>query len=346
MADVSVRAKSLHQSALVIDGCSLSCLAWHDRLAMSGISGLQITVCAGLDDAREAIRKVGKYYTAVQSEPRLEIVSTTKDIERLKKLGHVGLILGSQTGSLFEDDPALVEIFHHLGFRVAQLTYNERGLLGDGCSEPSNGGISVLGRAVIAEMNRVGMVLDLSHVGERTSLEAIDASSKPVIFSHSNPKARANNIRNITDEQIKRCAARGGVIGVTPYAPSNWTGGAKAPHLEDLLDHAQYIVDLVGIDHVGIGTDTAASGADVDPTKLGAKELAKLREVMGTRPEVTSAFKAVNPIYIPWRSEGIETIEQLPSITQRLLDRSWDETSIRKLLGGNFMRAYRESWGA
>ena len=146
-----------------------------------------------------AARSTSRWSVASRASPSS---TPSPEIRRAKAEGKVGLILASQDGSILESDPNLVEIFYRIGFRVIQLTYNERNLLGDGCHEPANAGLSRLGVEMIQAMNRIGMVLDLSHVGERTSLEAIEVSSKPVLFSHSNPRARADSARNITDEQI------------------------------------------------------------------------------------------------------------------------------------------------
>ncbi len=336
MPTINELAQTLHRDAIVIDGTSFFSEGWHERLAIAGVTALQMTVPWVGENARQAIRRCEAYYALVRDDPRLEIVTSVQDIHRVKEDGKVGFILGSQDGSILEDDVGLVEVFFRLAFRVIQLTYNQRNLLGDGCHEPANAGLSRLGRAMIAELNRVGMLLDLSHVGERTSLEAMEVSSKPVIFSHSNPKARANSLRNISDQQIKTCAAGGGVIGATPFAPMNWTGGTKAPDLDDFIGHVEYIVDLVGIDHVSFGTDSEATP--------GAYPVELRRSLASSYPEATRAFRETHPDVVA--SAGLETMEQLPRVTEALLDRGWKDGDVRKFLGENLLRVYGENWEA
>ncbi len=334
MTSNTEHAQSLHRDAIVIDGTSFFSEGWHERLAMAGVTALQMTVPWIAENARQAIRRCEAYYALVRNEPRLAIVTSVYDIRRLKEQGKVGFILASQDGSILEDDVGLVEVFFRLGFRVIQLTYNQRNLLGDGCIEPANAGLSRLGRGMIAEFNRVGMQLDLSHVGARTSLEAMEVSSKPVLFTHANPKARADSLRNLTDEQIKMCAAGGGVIGATPYAPMNWTGGPKAPDMDDFIGHVEYIVDLVGIDHVSFGTDSEATPGAYPP------ELR--RSLVASYPEATQAFREAHPGVSA--SEGLASMEQLPHVTEKLLERGWQDEDVRKFLGENLLRVYGENW--
>jgi membrane dipeptidase len=330
----ATQAKELHRSALVVDGTSFFCEGWNDRLEIAGVTALQMTVPWVVEGARAAIGRIEEYYELVRREPRLDFVTDLADVQRMKDEDRVGFIIGCQDGSILEADTGLVEVFWRLGMRAIQLTYNARNLLGDGCLEPENAGLSQLGRRMIAEFNRVGMQLDLSHVGERTTLDAIDASSRPVIFSHSNPITRAPSPRNVTDEQIKKCAARGGVIGATPFAPGNWTGGDKAPDIDDFVGHVEYIADLVGIDHVAFGTDSEATP--------GAYPV-ELRAWLGrTYPESSSRFKEVHPDVAT--SAGLESMEGLPAVTAKLLEREWPEEDIRKFLGGNLLRVYDENW--
>jgi membrane dipeptidase len=332
--DTGERARRLHQQAIVVDGTSFFCQGWHERLETSGVTALQLTVPWDGEGARQAIARCGEYFALVRREPRLVIVRSVAEIRRAKAEGKVGLVLGSQDGSILENDPNLVEIFYRIGFRVIQLTYNERNLLGDGCHEPANAGLSRLGVEMIQAMNHVGMVLDLSHVGERTSLEAMEVASKPVLFSHSNPRARADSARNITDEQIKRCAANGGVIGATPYAPITWLGGAKPPDLDDFLGHVEHIADLAGVDHVSFGSDSEATP--------GAYPRELLRRLFTAHPEAIAAFREAHPG--TFLTDGFESMEALPQVTEKLLERGWSEGDVRKFLGENLLRVYARNW--
>jgi membrane dipeptidase len=335
MTETAEKARALHRQAIVVDGTSFFCQGWHQRLETAGVTALQLTVPWDGEGARQAVGRCAEYFALVRREPRLTIVGSVADIRRAKVRGKVGLILGSQDGSILESDPKLVEVFFRIGFRVIQLTYNDRNLLGDGCLEPANAGLSRLGIEMIESMNRVGMVLDLSHVGERTSLEAIEVSSKPLLFSHSNPRKRADSPRNITDEQIGKCAAGGGVIGATPYAPITWRGGPKPPDLDDFVGHVEHIADLVGVDHVCFGSDSEATP--------GAYPRELLRRLFTAHPEATAAFREAHPgIFL---TEGFESMEALPQVTERLLGRGWSEADIRKFLGENLLRVYAANWG-
>jgi membrane dipeptidase len=335
MTEIAERAHRLHRQAVVVDGTSFFCQGWHKRLETAGVTALQLTVPWDGEGARRAMGRCAEYFALVRREPRLAIVTSVAGIRRTKSEGRVGLILGSQDGSMLENDPNLVEVFYRIGFRVIQLTYNERNLLGDGCLEPANAGLSRLGVAMIQAMNRVGMVLDLSHVGERTSLEAIDVSSKPVLFSHSNPRARADSPRNITDEQIRKCAATGGVVGATPYAPVTWTGGSKPPDLDDFVGHVEHIAELAGVDHVSFGSDSEATP--------GAYPRELLRRLFSAHPESIAAFRQAHPG--TFLTDGFESMEALPQVTERLLARGWSEPEVRKFLGENLLRVYAANWG-
>src|SRR5207249_2922710 len=174
-------------------------------------------------------------------------------IEAAKRAGKVAVVLQFQGGTPLDYNANLVEAFYRLGVRVIQLTYNERNPLGDGCTERTDAGLSDLGVRVIAEMNRLGVAVDLSHVGYRTSMEAIEASAAPVIFSHSNARAVCDSARNLTDDQMRAAAARGGVIGVNAFPA--FVARHQAPTVEHLLDHIEYMVRVVGDDHVGLGFD-------------------------------------------------------------------------------------------
>jgi membrane dipeptidase len=155
-----------------------------------------------------------------------------------------------------------------------------------------------------------------------------------VLFSHSNPRARADSPRNITDEQIEKCAASGGVVGATPYAPITWTGGAKPPDLDDFVGHVEHIAELVGVDHVCFGSDSEATP--------GAYPRELLRRMFSAHPEATAAFRETHPgIFL---TEGFESMEALPQLTEHLIARGWSDGDVRKLLGENLLRVYEANW--
>lgn len=327
-------ASSVIAESIVIDGCAFFPRDWGERQVVSGITALQVTVPMPWFDAREALHSIHAHLDLCDREPRYTIIKSIADILQAKAEGKVGLILGAQSARYFEYDVRLVEDVRTIGIRVTQLTYSDRNLLGDGCLEPTNVGLSRYGKQIVSEMNRVGIQIDLSHVGERTSLEAMEHSTKPCIFSHSNPKARSDNPRNLTDEQIKMCADRGGVIGLTPYAPANWVGGSEPPNIDDLIGHIEYVVDLTGADHVSIGSDS-----EITP---GAYPAQVTQRLAGEFPEASAALRSGFPDVR--RTKGFESMEAFPSLAEKLLDRGWTREDVKKLLGENLLRVYGQNW--
>jgi len=337
--EVSKEARRIHEEAVVIDGCSFFCEGYNDNLKASGITALNITVPDPADDVDNAVRRIADYYQVIRSDPKLRLIEAVDDIFAAKQEESVGIIIGFQNSRPMHhyDIGSMVEVFHRLGTRIAVLAYNDRSFAADGCVVEANAGLSREGRILVQEFNRIGIVIDCSHTGERSSLEAIDLSEKPCIFSHSNPKAKSNQKRNITDERIKNIASRGGVIGLTPFPPMCWNGGAVPPTLDDFLDCIEYVVDMAGIDHAAIGSDKEATPGAY-PRQVIMRELEMLQLSVGG---YYNAFSG-NPEAV--NLAGFPGLAWLPLITHGLLDRGYDEESIQKVLGLNFLRVFREVW--
>ncbi|MCP4754986.1 MAG: peptidase M19 [Proteobacteria bacterium] len=337
--ELSDEARRIHDDAVVIDGCSFFCEGYNDNLAASGLTALNITVPMPSDDVGEAVRRIVDTYELVRRDPKLSLIESVVDIETAKRAGQVGIIVGFQNARPMNHYyiGGMVDAFYRLGARIVVLAYNDRNFAADGCVSGVDAGLSREGKELVREMNRAGIVVDCSHTGERSSLEAIDLSDKPCVFSHSNPKARSRQPRNVTDEQIRAVASKGGVVALTPYPPLNWDGGRRVPTLDDFFDNVQYVVDLAGIDHVGIGTDKEATPGAY-PRELILRELEHLPRSVG---DYYNAF-AGNPEAV--NLAGFPALAFLPLITQGLLDRGFDEPSVRKFLGLNFLRVFREVW--
>jgi len=323
-----LHADALHHEAVVIDG---ACPMVNPReikrhLPALRAGGVTCTVgtVASIESARGALGQVAAWYPRARAFPDdLVLASSAADIEAAKRTGRVAVVLQFQGGNPFEYDPNLVEAFHRLGVRIVQLTYNARNPLGDGCTERTDVGLSDLGLAVIAELNRLGMLLDLSHVGIRTSLEALEASRAPAIFSHSNAGAVCDHPRNLTDEQLRLVARKGGVVGVNAFPAFVRRDGA--PTVEDLLDHVDYLVQVMGANHVGLGLDFATENEDD-------------YEYFGYKPE----FYPRPPWTYP---AGIDGFAAIPNVTRGLVERGYGDDDVRKILGGNFLRVFRAVWG-
>lgn len=322
-------ARSLHQDAIVIDAACPDDYwrAHRDRWIAGGATACALTV-GWRAPPRDALYEIANVYRLVRETPGLRLAGSVADIRAAKAAGELAIFLHFQGTEPVEYEPALLEAYWRLGVRVVQLAYNRRNPLCDGCEEPHDAGLSQLGRRVVAELNRLGMLVDLSHTGVRSSREAIDASSAPCVASHANAAAVHPNKRNLGDELIKAIAQRGGVIGVNGF-PS-FVASSDRPTLDQFIDHIVYIDSLVGPGHVGLGIDYyESSRAEYDATVAS-----------GTwSPENYPP----PPYHYP---TGIEQPDGLPELTARLLARGYDEPTIRGILGENWLRIYGEVWGS
>ena len=245
---------SLHERLTVVDGLQIS--NWNrpvlEELRSGGVSAVNAT-CAVWENAADTLRSVGQWLELANRNPDLVFLAATgEDIDKAKRQNRIAVFLGFQNTSPFEDDYRNVELFHRLGVRIAQLTYNNQNLLGSGCFESSDAGLTRYGRVVVEEMNRVGMLIDLSHVGYRTSREAIEASAVPVSITHSNPLWFYDTPRNKPNEVIQPLVERGGVIGCCLYPT---VSGGEGVTLESFCSMVSRMVDLYGPTSIGIGSD-------------------------------------------------------------------------------------------
>ncbi|MCE9563052.1 MAG: dipeptidase [Planctomycetes bacterium] len=261
--------------------------------------------------------------------------ATPDDIESVKKAGkHCLYLTGNgvplnQRWATVEDELKHVRVFFQLGIRMMHMTYNRRNMLGDGCGEEANGGISDLGRAAIAEMNRTGVIVDVAHSGWRTSLEAAKASSRPMVASHTTAAALHKHIRGKPDEVVKAIADTGGYVGVC-CIPSFLNGGITA-----FLDHIDYLVRKFGADHVAIGTDVAHSA----PTRPGGGQPFPSRK-QRTRFEALWPKGSLDGATDPQRTLAWTN---WPLFTVGLVQRGYSDADIRKIIGGNVLRVARDA---
>src|SRR6185369_1049994 len=191
-------------------------------------------------------------------------VDSPGDLKRIKKSSRIGIILGLQNSEHFRR-PDDVDFFFSLGQRVSQLTYNSRNLIGNGSTERRDDGISDFGVAIVGRMNKLGMVVDVSHCGDRTTLDSFEISKKPVLITHANCRALVPHPRCKTDEAIKKMAANGGVMGITGVRM--FVKVDEPTTIEDALNHFDHVAKLVGVEHVGVGSDSDLQGYDRMPPK-------------------------------------------------------------------------------
>lgn len=328
---MSDEAARLHSDAVVIDGLNVS--NWEDDrvfrgLSRGGVTAINATVSV-VDNFRTTIGCIAEWQRRFDRLGDLILhVKSADDILAAKAQGRTGIIFGFQNTSPIEDDLYLLSIFHALGVRIIQLTYNDRNFVGDGCLERTDTGLSQFGLELIQEMNRLGILIDLSHVGYRTTMEAIEASTMPVAFTHAGPHALFAHPRNKTDEQLKALAKRGGMVGANSWPPVLAAGNNAS--LADFLDTIDYMVDLVGPDHVGLGLDFTEWRTEAD-----------LRKWMMAKSKQKWLMDVEFPTIYP---DGLRGADEMGHITDGLLRRGHSEEAVTKIMGGNFLRLFREVW--
>jgi membrane dipeptidase len=287
------------------------------------------------ENARETLSVIGEWNRLLEANADLIALATTgDDIERIAASGRTAVVYGFQDTSPFEDDIELVEIFYQLGVRIAQLTYNVQNRVASGCWEPDEAGVSrFFGRNVIAEMNRVGMVVDVSHCTERTCFDAIEYSSRPIAVTHANPQEFVGtdielNRRNKSTALIKRLAETGGVIGLSNY-PKIMKNGSDCT-LDTFLDMVSWTVDLVGADYVGFGTDFYDGWPESQIKWWRAGRWAR---------ESAIPIKG----FSKWPS-WFQSPVDFPNILEGLEKRGFSAEEIAKIAGGNWLKLFRDGF--
>jgi membrane dipeptidase len=330
--------RAVHDEAIVIDA---TCPLLQRRELVDWYIAGGVTVAAptvgNAAPAGETVKGLGAWLRFIDSRPDLMLIRRAADIDEAKRSRRLGILFHFQGGDPFDSDLSLVEAYRELGVRMVQLTYNVKNRIGDGCEERTDAGLSKFGLQLVERLNANRIVVDCSHTGYRTTMEAIEASTRPVVFSHANARAVHPSPRNITDEQIRAVAATGGLVGINGFP--GFVAATSRPTLDQFIDHIDYDVRLVGIDHVAIGIDyfTGQHGvaSDDEAQRMYASWLAS-----GLWSE---ASYPPPPYYYP---DGIATPRDMPNLTRRLLERGYSVADTKKILGGNWVRVFREVWGA
>lgn len=307
----------------------------------SGLTAVNITIgyVSGSDDPFEqSVREVAETDAQVRANSRdLMKILTAADISRAKAEGKVGLIYGFQNGAMMGQDASRVDIFANLGVRIFQLTYNPANQLGDGSMAPANRGLTPFGREVVARCNAQRVMVDLSHSGEQTCLEAARISKQPISINHTGCRAVTNLPRNKTDAELKLVADRGGFIGIYFMPFLDLSGHARAEHVVAHIDHA---VNLCGEDHVGIGTDGTVTQID----DLKAYEAVLAKEIAARQAAGISA-KGERPDTYPFVVD-LRGPDQFRKLAGLLRAKGYSTARIEKILGGNFLTYAETIWGA
>jgi membrane dipeptidase len=300
----------------------------------SGITAVNVTVSSGGFASTAA--RIAEWMATLERFPEaLRQVRTVDQIRAAKAEGRLGLVLGFQDTTPYEGSLDAIGVFHDFGVRVVQLTYNVRNLVGDGCLEPGNAGLSNYGRAVVERLDELGTIVDLSHCGKRTTAEGILASSGPVAVTHSGCNAVARHPRSKDDEELRALAERGGVIGI--YLMPFLTPG-RVPTEADVVAHIEHALDVCGEDHVGIGSDLSSTPID------GSDEYwAKHREFVAGRIERGIAAPAEDPDVL-FTVPDLNSHRRMELIADALAARSHSDRVIEKVLGANWLRLCGDVW--
>jgi len=354
--DEKDHALALHKESIVIDSSVVSVIdyvaenMWLEDVIKGGVTATNLTV--GMQRRfTEALQEIMEHnHWAKKNSDRVLIVKKSSDIERAKKEEKHGIIYGPQDSMFIERDLDLLEIAHDHGLRAMQLTYNWQNEVGSGCREKKDAGLSIFGESVVEKMNELGILIDLSHTGDKTCWDAIELSKDPVSFTHIIPRRSApeepggyaewanrstslwgsfveySKQRGKPDDMMKACAEKGGVIGVTPFFAKK---KGESNLTDDLMDQVDDTVDIVGVDHTGFGSDLEF------PNSI-------------TR----GCFIWKNPdridvdYFTPMDKEwGYGWLEHMPNFTMGLVARGYSDQEIKKILGLNFVKLFRRVWG-
>jgi membrane dipeptidase len=337
-ANIDARVRALHAGSILFDGHCDTLISVRDgdraldersrpvvdggvtdsrhidlpRLQEGGVTA-QIFACfvrqpyLPADAANEALRLVDAFYLALDENPHALLLATTAaDVERAKAEGKVAGVLSLEGAEALEGDLAVLRTFHRLGVRALGLTWNWRNQAADGLGEVrTGGGLTEFGAALVKEANRLGVILDISHLAPAGVRDLLALSEAPVVASHANARALCDHPRNLTDEQLEGIAATGGLVAVT-YVPNFLAEDGHSARLEHVLDHIDHIVGTVGVDHVGLGSDF-------------------------------DGFGGVLP--------GLEDVSKMPALTAGLVARGYADQEVRKILGENYLRVFRQVAG-
>lgn len=354
--DQMEHALALHKESIVIDASLVPFIdyvaedMWLNDMLKGGITASNATVCMQRSFT-DALRQLIEYHEWAKKSDRVIIVTKASDIEKAKREGKHGVFFGPQDSMFIERDIHLLEAAYNNGVRVMQLTYNWRNEVGDGCREMKDAGLSVFGECVVEKMNELGMLIDLSHTGDRTCWDAIELSKQPVSFTHIIPRrttpkkpggyakwaTRSTSLwgdfvqysrqRAKPDDMMKACVEKGGVIGVTPFFVKK---AGKSTLTDDIMDQIDAMVETVGVDHTGFGSDLEF------PNSI-------------TR----AAFIWKNPeridvdYFTPMdKSWGYGWMENMPNFTMGLVARGYSDQEIKKILGLNWLKLFKKVWGS
>lgn len=327
---MKVNARELHEESIIFDGhCdTLQAVLRGERrldersseghldlprMREGGVTAQIFAICLGSEclpsgAVKQTLRMLDACYRELADNPdSLTLATSAADIERAKEEGKVAAVLGLEGAEALEGDLGVLRMFYRLGVRNIGLTWNRRNQAADGLDEArTGGGLTTFGVELVRKMNRLGIMIDVAHLAPAGVRDVLELSEAPVIASHTNAYALCPHRRNLMDERLEAIAAKGGVVGVT-FVPGFVAENKEEASLERLVDHIDHIAKVAGIDHVGLGSDF---------------------DGFGDQP-----------------MSGLEDVTKLPNITAGLLGRGYSADEVKKILGGNLLRVFREAVG-
>ena len=326
-----MKAAELHRDLTVFDGLIVANFSREvfEDMRRGGLTGANCTCCIweGFRDTMANVMRWKQRFA--EHSDLITQVHTTADIARAKREGKTGIALGWQNLTGIEDQLGYLQVFKELGVGIMQIAYNTQNLVGTGCYESRDGGLSDFGHEVIAEMNRLGILCDLSHVGPKTSEDVIKASKKPCAYTHCLPAALKSHPRNKTDEQLRFIVERGGFVGVTMFPPFLKRGTSST--VDDYVEAMEHVINVCGEEQVGFGTDFTQG--------YGREFFEWITRDKGYARKLTEFGDIINPA-------GMREIKDYPNLTAAMEKRGWKEARIRKLMGENWVRLLKDVWGS
>ncbi|HUG47361.1 MAG TPA: membrane dipeptidase [Candidatus Limnocylindria bacterium] len=335
-AEQEERARRLHGEAIVIDCSSVVKQepSHIERARAGGVTATNHTVTRPMSDLPTALAELNSCRRWIDQHPDDVLLGTSvDDIDEAKRTNREAIIFGPQNTEFIGTDLNVLGTAYDLGVRILQLTYQRQNWVGSGCGERRDAGLSMFGRELVSEMNELGIVVDVSHCGQVTGADAIEVSRTPVVVSHGHPSRVAPHARAKDDDLLRALAAAGGVIGVTAISMFLYdlTEQDVRPGLRDLARHLEYLIDLIGVDHVGIGLDFDETNT---PEKYAADAAA--------HPEIYTQTARFG-----WDDKRIHKLtsaaEEL-SVTNALVSLGLSDEDVLKVLGGNWLRIFKEVW--
>jgi membrane dipeptidase len=280
----------------------------------------------------DIIYDLGMRLSDIAHQDMVVLATTTEDIVRAKQNGQIAFVVSLEGAAMIENELDRLDILYGLGVRCLGIAYSEGNQLGGGLREPNDGGLTVFGRKAVRRMNKLGIAIDISHAGDRTSLDTIEVSEKPVFITHAGARALWNSNRLKPDEVIKACAEKGGVIGIEAAPHTTITRKNPRHSIESFMEHFEYCVDLVGIDHVAFGPDVLFG------------DHVGLHHILAEALSIAASRGALEYPEVEW-VDGLENpAEAFPNIVRWLVKHGYSDEDIAKVVGGNIMRVLKEVW--